>query len=287
MPFILGTANLFSNYGIEKITKNVEELETLNIFKNAYSLGISRIDTAVSYQNVENFLGSNINEIVSFKIDSKISLGRQFDENEMMENVFSLLERLKIKKLNTLYLHNLNPLSDSNIKITAKCMNKILEEGLAESIGVSVYTDQEIKFCLEKYPNFKSFQILENICDRRFIHSKYLASLSESGIELNIRSIFLQGLLLSELKSIPAYLESATQSLTEFQDLAASINSNRFKLCVAYAKQIPWASNVVVGVGSLAELTAITSVKETLPKNFLEKVPELPENLKDPRNWKK
>jgi aryl-alcohol dehydrogenase-like predicted oxidoreductase len=287
MPFILGTANLFSNYGIEKITKNVGELETLNIFKNANSLGISRIDTAVSYQNAENFLGSNISEIVSFKIDSKISLGNQFDENEMMENVFSLLKRLKIKKLNTLYLHNLNPLSDSNIAATRKCMNKILEEGLAESIGVSVYTDREIKFCLEKYPKFKSFQILENICDRRFINSEYLASLSESGIELNIRSIFLQGLLLSELKSIPAYLESATQSLTKFQDLAASINSSRFKLCVAYAKQIPWASNIVVGVGSLEELAAITSVKETLPKDFLEKVPELPGNLKDPRNWKK
>jgi hypothetical protein len=82
-------------------------------------------------------------------------------------------------------------------------------------------------------------------------------------------------------------LESATQSLTKFQDLAASINSSRFKLCVAYAKQIPWASNIVVGVGSLEELAAITSVKETLPKDFLEKVPELPGNLKDPRNWKK
>lgn len=287
MPFIIGTANLLSNYGIEKITKGVGELEALNIFKSANSLGICRIDTAASYQNAENFLGLNISEPVSFKIDSKIILENQFDENEMMKNVLSLLERLKIKKLNTLYLHNLNPLSDSNIEITKKCMNKILEEGLAETIGASVYTDQEIRYCLEKYPSFKSFQILENICDRRFIHSRYLANLSESGIELNVRSIFLQGLLLSELKSIPAHLEKATQSLMEFQEFADSINSSRFKLCVAYAKQIPWASNIVVGVGSLEELVSITSVKETLPKNYLKKIPELPGNLKDPRNWKK
>jgi len=287
MSLILGTANLLSNYGIEGVTSVVGQSETINIFREAQSLGVNRIDSAESYPKVEEFLGSQISNLQTYKVDSKIKINSKITEKEFMDHVYSTISGLNLERLNTLYLHNLIPLSDLNIEVTKKCINKILEEGLAESVGVSVYSEQEIEFCLEKYPGFKSFQILENICDRRFIHSRYLSNLSESGIELNIRSIFLQGLLLSELNCIPAYLENATQALIEFQDLAVSINSSRFKLCVAYAKQIPWASNIVVGVGSLEELVAITSVKDTLPKNYLGKIPEIPENLKDPRNWKK
>ena len=180
----------------------------------------------------------------------------------------------------------INKLIDENLETTKKCFNRILEEELAENIGVSVYTEEEIKYCMARYSGFKSFQILENICDRRIVNSTYLSKLSESGIEMNVRSIFLQGLLLCDLEIIPSYLVDARNSLIHFQELALNINSSRFELCVAYAKEIQWASNIVIGVGSLAELIAITSVKTVLPKNYFEKIPELPVLLKDPRNWK-
>ena len=287
MSFILGTANLFCNYGIDKITKGVSRLESLTLLKEAHSFGVVRIDTAKSYPEVEKFLGSNLQDINPYKIDSKINLGSQFTETEFMQHVYTSLRNLSISNFECLYLHNLNPLMESNIETTKRCLNRILGDGLAKKIGVSVYSEEEIEFSLEKFSNFRCFQILENICDRRFVNSKYLSKLDSDGIELNIRSIFLQGLLLSESDLIPPYLAEAKSTISELKELAAKVNLSRLELCVAYAKAISWASNVVIGVGSLSELIAITNVQMSLPKNYIEKIPELPSNLKDPRYWEK
>ena len=287
MPFILGTANLFGNYGIGNITKGVGQLGSLTLLKEAHTFGVFRIDTAESYPVVEKFLGSNLNDFNPYKIDSKINLGIKFTETELMQHIYTSLQNLGISNFECLYLHNLNPLMESNIETTKRCLNRILGDGLAKKIGVSVYSEEEIKFSLKKFSNFRSFQILENICDRRLVNSKYLSELNNDGFELNVRSIFLQGLLLSKSDLIPPYLAGAKFTIMAFEDLAAKVNLSRLELCVAYAKAISWASNVVIGVGSLSELIAITNVQMPLPENYIEKIPELPSNLKDPRYWEK
>ena len=287
MPFILGSANFLGNYGIDKVTKSVDELEFLKILNQVHDLGISRIDTAESYPAAEMFPGSHMQGIKKFKIDTKINLGRQFTEDEFMQHVYKSLTNLGVKKFECLYLHNLNPLTEPNIEITKRCLKRILDDGLAVKIGVSVYSEEEIRFSITKFPDFRTFQILENICDRRFSTSKYLSELHNDGIELNIRSIFLQGLLLAEPNLIPPHLAGAKSIITEFDDIVTSENSSRLEFCVAYAKGISWASNVVIGVGSLSELISITNVQISLTRSQIEKIPELPLKLKDPRYWKK
>ena len=287
MPFILGTANLLSNYGIEGITSGVGKTEAIKIFKEAQAFGISRLDSAENYPMIEEFLGSTISNLESYSVDSKIKINSNFTEKEFMNKVDNVLRNLKLKKLNTMYLHNIDSLSDSNLELTKNCLSRVLKEGKAQKVGVSVYTEQEIKFSLKQFPNFRSFQILENICDRRVLNSNYLVRLFESGIELNVRSIFLQGLLLTELELIPPYLTDSKSSLVELQKLAVQLNLSRLELCVAYAREIQWASNIVIGVGSLSELIAIVNVKKSLPENIWDQIPELPVFLKDPRNWKK
>lgn len=287
MPFILGSANFLGNYGIEKVTKSVHPLEFLKILNQAHNFGISRIDTADSYPIAELFPTSNIQKINKFKIDSKINLGRQFTEDEFMQHVYKSIINLGVNNFECLYLHNLNPLMEPNIEITKRCLKRILDDGLAVKIGVSVYSEEEIKLSITKLPDFRTFQILENICDRRLYNSKYLSDLHNDGIELNIRSIFLQGLLLTEPNLIPSHLAGAKSIINEFDDIVTKINSSRLEFCVAYAKGIRWASNVVIGVGSLSELISITNVQMSLTKSQIEKIPKLPPKLKDPRNWKK
>jgi hypothetical protein len=59
----------------------------------------------------------------------------------------------------------------------------------------------------------------------------------------------------------------------------------RFELCVAYAKQVPWASNIVIGVGTMSELIKIVSVDRPLPNEYKNYYFEIPTEFKDPRNW--
>jgi aryl-alcohol dehydrogenase-like predicted oxidoreductase len=285
MSFILGTANLLSNYGIDGITSALNESEAVRIFNEAQAYGVSRLDSAESYPKVEEFLGSTISNLHSYKVDSKVKINSKFTEKEFMNHVDMILSNLKLKKLNTLYLHNMDLLSDSNLELTTKCLFRVLNEGKADHVGVSVYTEQEIEFSLKQFPKFKSFQILENICDRRTLNSNYLSHLHESGIELNIRSIFLQGLLLCNLNLIPKHLSAVRQSLEEFQSFADKMSYTRFELCVAYAKQVPWASNIVIGVGTMSELIKIVSVDRPLPNEYKNYYFEIPTEFKDPRNW--
>lgn len=285
MSFILGTANLLSNYGINGITSALNESEAVRIFNEAQAYGVGRLDSAESYPKVEEFLGSTISNLQSYKVDSKIKIKSKFTEKEFMNHVDMILSDLKLKKLNTLYLHNMESLSDSNLELTTNCLYRVLNEGKADHVGVSVYTEHEIEFSLKQFPKFESFQILENICDRRTLNSNYLSNLYDSGIELNIRSIFLQGLLLCNLASIPKHLSGTRKSLEEFQSFADKINYTRFELCVAYAKQVPWASNIVIGVGTMSELIKIVSVDKPLPKEYKNYNFEIPTEFKDPRNW--
>lgn len=287
MAFILGSANFLGKYGIEKVTKSVHDLEFFKILNNAHNLCISRIDSSESYPSIENFSNSDLQEIKKYKIDTKINLGMKFTEHEFMQHVYRSMMNLDVKNFECLYLHNLNPLTEPNIEITKRCLKRILNDGLAIKIGVSVYSEDDIRFSLAMFPDFQSFQILENICDRRFYNSKYLSELHNDGIELNIRSIFLQGLLLAEPSLIPPYLAGAKSTITDFDNLVTKVNSSRLEYCVAYAKGISWASNIVIGVGSLSELIAITNVQISLTRKQIEKIPELPSNLKDPRYWKK
>lgn len=281
---ILGTANFGETYGIssqKKIaTDSIEQILSL-----AQDNGINHFDTAKSYGDAEIILGKFLDKSQPLFIDSKIALPECESVNSIVDAVNQSLSVLGIPKLNTLYLHNADLLSGNNSLIIQKGMEKVLDLGLADNLGVSVYTFKQLKEVNAEFPLLSTFQILENICDRRLIYLKELVDFTNKGNVVNIRSVFLQGLLLMSLKNLPDKLQKAKHSIVDLNKYAIENHVNVLDLCIAYVKKIPWVGNYLVGVESPSQLREILGSSFELKENWETQISQLPEELKDPRFW--
>jgi aryl-alcohol dehydrogenase-like predicted oxidoreductase len=172
-----------------------------------------------------------------------------------------------------------------NKSSTKNGLTKILEMGLADHIGVSVYTLNDLLECKKELIVLSRFQVPENICDRRLSQSEEMLELASDNNVINIRSIFLQGLLLMPVKAIPKSLSESRKSINDLELYAKKEAVDRIDLCIAYAKSISWASKIVVGVESITQLKAILDSNYKLSSEWERNISRASEAIADPRKW--
>jgi aryl-alcohol dehydrogenase-like predicted oxidoreductase len=282
--FILGTANFSGNYGIVQ-KKNLELEQAKEILSCAQVNDLNHFDTAKSYGDAQKILGNFLIYSNHLKIDSKIGNQECRTVESISESVQKSLAELKINKLSTLYLHDANSLLGDNKSATKNGMSKILDLGLADYIGVSVYTLDDLLECKKVFPGLTRFQVPENICDRRLSHSIEMLKLSGDNNVINVRSIFLQGLLLMPIEAIPMSLSGASKSINDLDLYSKKEAVTRIDLCIAYAKSISWASKIVVGVESASQLKAILDSSYKLNSEWEKNISVVSEVIADPRKW--
>jgi aryl-alcohol dehydrogenase-like predicted oxidoreductase len=282
--FILGTANFSGDYGIAQ--KNHLELEQVEeILSFAQINDLNHFDTAKSYGDTQKILGSFLDYSNRVYLDSKIGNQECGTIESILESVRKSLDELKTNKLSTLYLHDANSLLGDNKSATKNGLTKILDMGLADYIGVSVYTLNDLLECKKVLPDLSRFQVPENICDRRLSYSEEMLELSRDNNEINVRSIFLQGLLLMPTEAIPKGLSESSKSINDLDLYSKKESVNRIDLCIAYAKSISWASKIVVGVESITQLKAILDSNYKLSSEWERNVSRVSEAIADPRKW--
>jgi aryl-alcohol dehydrogenase-like predicted oxidoreductase len=282
--FILGTANFSGDYGIAQ--KNHLELEQVEeILSFAQTNDLNHFDTAKSYGDTQKILGSFLDYSNRVQLDSKIGNQECGTIESILESVRKSLDELKTNKLSTLYLHDANSLLGDNKSATKNGLTKILDMGLADYIGVSVYTLNDLLECKKALPDLSRFQVPENICDRRLSYSEEMLELSRDNNEINVRSIFLQGLLLLPIEAIPKGLSESSKSINDLDLYSKKESVNRIDLCIAYAKSISWASKIVVGVESITQLKAILDSNYKLSSEWERNVSRVSEAIADPRKW--
>ena len=283
--FILGTANLGSSYGVANKNSTIQESGVEKILRTAQSLEILEFDTAPKYGSSEIKLGKYLDQSKPIKISTKLDETTFGSEKLMFESVHNSLERTKVKKLDTLYLHNSDWLEGNKVTEIVKGLKEILAAGLTSRIGVSVYDVESILRVRKVCPEISVFQVPENICDRRLLSSKSMFDMKDDGILFNVRSIFLQGLLLMPLERIPLNLQLAGESISQLQNLANQERYSVFDLCLSYAKRIPWARGIVIGTASASQLSELANSRDYLPLDWESKLTRLPEWILDPRKW--
>ena len=282
--FILGTANFSGNYGIAQ-KENLELEQVQEILSFAQVNKLNHFDTAKTYGNTQKILGDCLNHSNYVKIDSKISKQECETVESILEFARESLAELKVEKFSTLFLHDPNSILGENKSATKSGLMKILETGLADYIGVSVYTLNELLECKKAFPYLSRFQVPENICDRRLSNSEEMMNLARGNNEINVRSIFLQGLLLMPVESIPRDLSESRKSINDLDLYSKKEAVTRIDLCVAYAKSISWASKIVVGVESISQLKAILDSRYTLNNEWEKNISVVSEAIADPRKW--
>ena len=193
---ILGTATFASGYGIKK-NKGLSIKKINEIYSILKKNRIDSIDTAFFYPGVEKKIGKS--KIKNLKVYTKISkIPSKFlsnPENWILNKIKKSLLQSGQNFFQGVYLHDPKSLSGANGVKIYKTLLLLKEIGYTKKIGVSVYSPEELNKIINKY-KIDIVQFPMNIFDRRFLKNNYLEKLKKKKIEIHVRSIFLQGLLL-------------------------------------------------------------------------------------------
>jgi len=279
LKLALGTVQFGLPYGIANQQGKVPYHEVEDILQKAKSSGFDMLDTAISYGDSETCLGKI--GIEEWMVVSKLPAvpdrcGDIFEWAK--DSVNKSLEKLNTKSLHGLLLHRPQQLLEHNGELLFDALLKMKNRGLVQKIGISIYDPLELDNLCDRF-DFDIVQAPFNIFDRRMIDSGWMNRLNEKKIEMHIRSVFLQGLLLMEPGSRPRKFDRWSTQWVHYDAWLEHNNLTSLQACLRYVLSFEKISKVVVGVDSKTQLQEILEAAKgsipPLPDTFVIKDQQL------------
>jgi aryl-alcohol dehydrogenase-like predicted oxidoreductase len=282
----LGTAQFGMRYGVANRVGQVQPSEVRRILEHARAAGMDTLDTAAAYGASEALLGSVgvAGWITVTKLPAVPAACRDV-QGWMRSAAEESLGRLGLERLGGLLLHAPVQLLGPDGAAIYAALERLRAAGLTQRIGISVYGPEELEALVTRF-EFDIVQAPLNILDRRLAASGWLARLHAAGVEVHVRSLFLQGLLLLPAGERPEEFSRWQPLWDLWHDWLAARGLTAIQACVAFAAAQPHVDRAVVGVDSLRQLEEILAA---LSQDRIELPPELASDepdLVDPSRWR-
>ncbi|MGA0605673.1 bifunctional regulator KidO [Phenylobacterium sp. VNQ135] len=146
-------------------------------------------------------------------------------------------------------------------------LRKLKDEGLCARIGVSVYaSDDPVGLAKRFKPDI--VQAPASLLDQRLLIDGTLSELAGMGVEVHLRSIFLNGVLFLPPDRAPSHLKAAAGRISRARRLIAEGRSDPLQAALGFALSRPEASAVLVGVSSAAEMSAVVAAAMSPPPDL-------------------
>ena len=247
----IGTAQFGSKYGITNKTGKTKISEAKKILKLAKSNKISFDDTAETYGRSQKIIGTA--RFVKPKIITKIRL---FSLKKTEISINKSIKDLNVNSLYALLIHNPQKLLAKDGKIIFSKLKEFKKKKLIKKIGVSEYSVERLKRIISKFDiDIVSFPY--NPFDQRLVTTGLLKNLRRKNIEVHVRSIFLQGLLLANVEDIPKKLKRWNKVLNHFENLSQKYSISKIKICLDTAFSLTGVSKITLGVQNKFQLEQI------------------------------
>jgi len=255
----LGTAQFGMNYGIANQSGQVPSDEVVRILALARSEGIDTLDTAMDYGNSETCLGEC--GVAGFKIITKLSAvpdDATDVEGWVRGKVQACLQRLRVPAVRGLLLHRPHQLSGPQGPQLARALQGLKADGLVEQLGVSIYSPAELGSVLQAC-SIDLVQAPFSLVDRRLHTSGWLQKLHDAGVEVHVRSAFLQGLLLMPRAGIPGKFEPWAATWDAWHAWLARHDVSAVQACLGFVRSFAQVHRIVAGVDSLGQFQQLLS----------------------------
>jgi aryl-alcohol dehydrogenase-like predicted oxidoreductase len=282
MKLVLGSAQFGNNYGLVN-GKKVKIYDILKIENLVLKQKINFVDTSANYGDSEKIIGKsklrNLNIITKFKLPNKkidIKLWVQ-------ENIRYSLKKLNVNKIYGLLVHDINDVLGKNGQYYLNCLLNLKKNGIIKNLGLSVYTPEDLKSVWKLWkPDI--VQVPFNVLDNRFLISNWFARLKKNKIKIFVRSCFLQGLLISNYKSIKKF-KKHKRLLDKFSIWCLNNKITRIKASIHFIKRYKLIDYLIVGFNSYDQLKEIIEIfnQRTVKIPTLFRSSKL--SLIDPRRW--
>jgi aryl-alcohol dehydrogenase-like predicted oxidoreductase len=279
MEICIGTANFFTSYGV----RNKKLINQEKVLDCAIYNGVDCIDYSFSYGSISSILIEKI-IINNLKIHLKVSISKYFNQSKFIESILFLKNKLNENNIVSLSIHDPWYINENNL-ITLRNTFKFLKKEMPKlKIGISVYSKKDFIF-LKKLECIEIIQLAYNPLQKKIFEYFVNEINTEKRFKLQIRSIFMQGLLLAN--DIQKY--NINDSLKEYHKkwirFVESTIYSANSICIDFAKKSN-ADQIIVGIDSQIQFEEFLAIfKRTTNIN----VPNFitPENINDARYWTK
>ena len=282
---VLGTVQFGLNYGVTNQNGEISTSSMEEILEIAYKRGINLFDTAADYGNSQIRLGQATQFDVKRKYVTKFSLPTDGSSPTEMNVYGQSMQDLNVTSLHGVLFHKQENLIDPRSEATIEILREGRRSGLINKIGASIYNLPELRQALAAFPDLDILQLPSNLLDNTLLQSEEVIELQSSGVEIHVRSVFLQGLFLADPDVLPLYFEELRPALVRLREIASNSNLSLLQLILGKMRQNPTVDAVIVGATDWNELDQVSNAwcyNDEMPEFEL---PKVSPRLLDPRNW--
>ena len=281
--FILGTVQFGLDYGINNAIGKPTSVQVLRMLEYAASQGVAVLDTADSYGNATELLGVFIKTHPGlFAINTKFRSNQEPLEKQL-SRTFHLLH---LNIVNTYFYHSYKDFV--NYPELLASLIALKQDNKIRKIGVSVYDNDEFRTVINA-ADIDVIQFPFNLLDNRYQRGALMKIAKEKGKELQVRSVFLQGLFFKSLSYFSHKLVALKPYLQKIHNICCRYNTTIEKMALLYASKQPEIDNIVFGIDNLEQLIINLEIaKLNLDSKICKEIDQIEviENeLLYPKNW--
>ena len=260
MKLALGTVQFGLDYGVANTDGKMDATTMTSILQQAWAKGIDTLDTAISYGESEKRLG--MTNVKDWRIVTKLPKIPNECTNIntwILNQVQKSLLRLGITRISALLLHRPDQLLESNGVEIWKALQDLKQKNIVKKIGFSVYDCNQLDALWDSFqPNI--VQMPYNLLDKRFLISGWMKKMNDAGVEIHVRSIFLQGLLLMCNSDRPEKFNRWKEIWEALDAWLLEYDITAVEAAISFAMDNPYIDKIVVGVDNVQQLEEILSI---------------------------
>ena len=261
----LGTVQFGLPYGVTNRDGQPAPSVVRDVLALARDRGVAMLDTASAYGTAEQIVGESMAHLgyaadVVTKVPPLLTQGEDRMTPAHVAQARTAFEgslrSLRVDRVHGLMVHRGADLLAHNGDALWRMLEEERNAGHAGRIGASVYTPQEADALLARY-RLEIIQIPANLYDARFRTSGSLARLAAAGVEVHVRSLFLQGVLLGDADALPPFMAHLRNHHAAYLRDAETRGLGRAAACLAPWLHEPDVAFLVVGCQTVAQLREI------------------------------
>ncbi len=177
------------------------------------------------------------------------------------------LKRLGLERADAIVIQSAGDLFATHGEDTWDRLRRLRAAGLFTKIGISAYVSDDPVGLARRYkPDL--IQAPASLLDQRLLADGSLARIREMGVEVHLRSIFLNGILFLPPDRAGDRTHGPTAKLFRARRLIAEGRSDPLQAALGFALSRPEANAVIVGAATASELSAVIAAASRPPPDL-------------------
>lgn len=278
MKLCLGTVQFGLDYGVFDTPKKNPEY-CIKCLDYATQNGIDAIDTATAYGTAETITGQ-------FLAKKTIARDKLYISTKLLPNILDdcknieytdVIRKHLVNSLKTLHTDYVDAYYFHSSRYAFQpemldAMAMLQKEGLARKVGVSIYYPEEAKACFEN-PNINCIQAPYSIFDHRMKENGVFNSGAEHGFNMDVRTVFIKGLIRLKEEEVPEHLSKAKPILKKLDEICKKSGYSRIELAIGYVKREELINHLVFGIRDMEQLKEdMSAFEKEIPEELFNEI---------------